>query len=31
MTLLLWSRGLLLGVVVLFAFVLLWAAATSRE
>ena len=31
MTLLLWSRGLVLGVLVIFAFVLLWAAAVGRE
>jgi hypothetical protein len=31
MTVLLWSRGPLLAMLVLFALVLLWAAATSRE
>jgi hypothetical protein len=31
MTWLLWGRGVLLGALVLLAFVFLWAAATNRE
>jgi hypothetical protein len=31
MTILLWSRPLILGALVLLAFVLLWTAATGRD